>query len=56
MQENRKEALVLVDNVHLDVLSRLSVLLMDEDFTNKLRQAASVSEFKQIIEDAEKSS
>lgn len=44
------------DNVHLDVLSRLSVLLMDEDFTNKLRQAASVSEFKQIIEDAEKSS
>lgn len=43
-------------NVHLDVLSRLSVLLMDEDFTNKLRQAASVSEFKQIIEDAEKSS
>ena len=44
------------DNVHLDVLSRLSVLLMDEYFTNKLRQAASVSEFKQIIEDAEKSS
>ena len=44
------------DNVHLDVLSRLSVLLMDEDFTNKLRQAASVSEFKQIIEDSEKSS
>ena len=44
------------DNVHLDVLSRLSVLLMDEDFTNKLRQATSVSEFKQIIEDAEKGS
>lgn len=44
------------DNVHLDVLSRLSVLLMDEDFTNKLRQATSVSEFKQIIENAEKSS
>lgn len=44
------------DNVHLDVLSRLSVLLMDEDFTNKLRQAASVPEFKQIIEEAEKSS
>lgn len=44
------------DNVHLDVLSRLSVLLMDEDFTNKLRQATSVPEFKQIIEDAEKSS
>lgn len=44
------------DNVHLDVLSRLSVLLMDEDFTNKLRQATSVSEFKQIIEEAGKSS
>ena len=44
------------DNVHLDVLSRLSVLLMDEDFTNKLRQATSVSEFKQVIEDEEKSS
>lgn len=44
------------DNVQLDVLSRLSVLLMDEDFTNKLRQATSVSEFKQIIEEAEKGS
>ena len=44
------------DNVHLDVLSRLSVLLMDEDFINKLRQATSVSEFKQIIEEAEKGS
>ena len=44
------------DNVHLDVLSRLSVLLMDEDFTNKLRQATSVSEFKQISEEAEKGS
>ena len=44
------------DNVHLDVLSRLSVLLMDEDFTNKHRQATSVSEFKQIIEEAEKGS
>ena len=44
------------DNVHLDVLSRLSVLLMDEDFTNKLRQTTSVSEFKQIIEEAEKGS
>ena len=44
------------DNVHLDVLSRLSVLLMDEDFTNKLCQATSVSEFKQIIEEAEKGS
>ena len=44
------------DHVHLDVLSRVSGLLIDEDFTNKLRQATSVSEFKQIIEEAEKSS
>ena len=44
------------DNVHLDVLSRLSVLLMDAAFTNKLRQATRVSEFKQLIEEAEKSS
>ena len=27
------------DNVHLDVLSRLSVLLMDENFTMKLKNA-----------------
>lgn len=41
------------DNVHLDVLSKLSVLLMDEDFTNRLRGAASVEEFLQIIDAAE---
>ena len=33
------------DNVHLDVLSKLSVLLMDENFTNGLKQAASSISF-----------
>lgn len=41
------------DNVHLDVLSRLSVLLMDEGFTQKLKAAGSREEFLQIIEAAE---
>lgn len=41
------------DNVHLDVLGKLSVLLMDEDFTNKLKSAKSVDEFLKIIDDAE---
>lgn len=42
------------DNVHLDVLSRLSVLLMDPDFTGSLRRAKTVEEFKTIIDEAEK--
>ncbi len=41
------------DNVHLDVLSHLSVLLMDSDFTGKLREAETVEEFKKVIEMAE---
>ena len=41
------------DNVHLDVLSKLSVLLMDENFTNSLRGAKSVDEFLAIIDAAE---
>ena len=41
------------DNVHLDVLSKLSVLLMDEEFTEKLRNAASVEEFLGIIDGAD---
>ncbi|WP_271716133.1 PTS fructose transporter subunit IIABC [Anaeromicropila herbilytica] len=41
------------DNVHLDVLSRLSVLLMDETFTNNLRNAKSINEFLQVIDEAE---
>lgn len=42
------------DNVHLDVLSKLSVLLMDEDFTSNLRNAKSKDEFLRIIDEAEK--
>lgn len=38
------------DNVHLDVLSRLSTLLMDEDFTNALYAAESSQEFLDIID------
>ena len=41
------------DNVHLDVLSHLSLLLMDPDFTGKLREAETVEEFKKVIEMAE---
>ncbi len=41
------------DNVHLDVLSKLSVMLMDEEFTARLRAAKSVDEFVQIIDDAD---
>ena len=37
------------DNVHLDVLSKLSVLMMDEDFSNGLRNAKSVEEFLKIM-------
>lgn len=42
------------DNVHLDVLSRLSVLLMNPDFTGKLRDAKTVKEFKDVIDAAER--
>lgn len=41
------------DNVHLDVLSKLSVLLMDETFVNKLRNAKTVEEFIDIIDSTE---
>lgn len=41
------------DNVHLDVLSKLSVLMMDEDFSNGLRNAKSVEEFLKIIDKAD---
>ena len=43
------------DNVHLDVLSKLSVMLMDEKFTTSLRNAKSVEEFLQIIDAADES-
>ena len=41
------------DNIHLDVLSKLSVLLMDEEFTENLRNAKSVEEFLEIIDKAD---
>jgi len=41
------------DNVHLDVLSKLSVLLMDEDFSGNLRKAKTKEEFLGIIDAAE---
>ena len=43
------------DHVHLDVLSKLSVMLMDENFTTSLRNAKSVDEFLQIIDAADES-
>lgn len=41
------------DNVHLDVLSRLSVMLMDENFTASLRKARTPEEFLKVIDEAE---
>ena len=41
------------ENVHLDVLSKLSVLLMDEDFTANLRNAKTVDEFLHVIDATE---
>lgn len=41
------------DNVHLDVLSKLSMLLMDENFSNALKNASSVDEFLSIIDKAD---
>ncbi len=43
------------ENVHLDVLSKLSVMLMDENFTASLKNAKSVNEFLQIIDAADES-
>lgn len=41
------------DNVHLEVLSRLSTLLMDEKFRKELIEAKSKEEFLNIINNAE---
>ena len=41
------------DNIHLDVLSKLSVLLMDEQFTADLLNAKSVDEFLEIVDKAD---
>ena len=41
------------DNVHLDVLSKLSVLLIDEDFSRALQNAKSPEEFMKIVDEAD---
>lgn len=41
------------DNLHLDVMSKLAVLLMDENFINTLKNAKSVDEFLSVISKAE---
>ena len=41
------------DNIHLDVLSKLSVLLMDEQFTADLLNAKTVDEFIEIVDKAD---
>lgn len=40
-------------NLHLEILSRLMVLLMDGDFTARLRAATTVEEFIKAIDEAE---
>ncbi|MDO4438910.1 MAG: fructose-specific PTS transporter subunit EIIC [Eubacteriales bacterium] len=41
------------DNVHLEVLSKLSAMLMDEDFVDSLKNVQSVDEFMKIIDKAD---
>ena len=41
------------DNVHVDVLSKLSVLLLDENFTANLLAADSVDKFLAVVDEAE---
>lgn len=41
------------ENVHLDVLSKLSVLMMDEGFIDNLKKAKSIDEFLSVIDKAE---
>ncbi len=41
------------DNVHVDVLSKLSVLLLDENFTTNLLKADSVEKFLAVVDEAE---
>lgn len=41
------------DNVHLEVLARLSQLLMDPDFSDKLKAANDADEFLSVIDEAE---
>lgn len=42
------------ENVHLEVLSRLSMLLMDDEFRTNLLDAADVTEFLAHIDEAER--
>ena len=42
------------DNVHLDVLARLSTILMDKEFKNTLIKAKSPEEFLSLIDEKEK--
>lgn len=41
------------DNLHLDVMAKLAVLLMDENFINELKNASTPEEFLSIISKAE---
>lgn len=41
------------NNVHLEVLSRLAEMLMDDDFTDNLRAAKTPEEFLKIVDEAE---
>lgn len=41
-------------NSHIDVLSKLSTMLLDEDFTRKLLNAKNVEEFLAVIDEADK--
>lgn len=41
------------DNVHLDVLSKLSMLLMDEKFVEDLKNAPTVDKFLEVIDRAD---
>ncbi|MEE3420553.1 MAG: fructose-specific PTS transporter subunit EIIC [Lachnospiraceae bacterium] len=42
------------DNIHLEVLSRLATMLMDEEFVDNLRAAKSSQEFLGVIDNFEK--
>ena len=41
------------DNIHVDVLSKLSVMLMDESFTSSLKNAKTPEEFMAIVDKAD---
>ena len=41
------------DNIHLDVLSKLSMLLMDEKYVENLKNAKTVDEFLEIVDHAD---